>query len=481
MKRFGEILKPLLILIVVTLLAGCATIPERILQTASPNTKPPPLEAETVIVGYGFGEFIGVFLVSAVVAIGLVAAITIVFAAIRYQERAQLQLPRLSRLLAAGLLFFVVLVLLQSLRGAMVTVPADKVGVRLHFGAAEEEILAPGLHWISPWSDQVALLSTREFAYITTSHVDTASEDFTDYKVGARTCDGVEVEIPYTIKFRIQPASAPQIFAEYGSVVAVEERVVKGLSRQIVREVPTNFSSVALYTSSTIIDNPDLIADEFLRGLLTDVACGEKSTGFDKLNEEIRGELAGKFEEVGVVLTFFGVRQPDLGSFGEKLDEVRIAAKDVEIAQISMIKAEADEQVRITRAEATAEADHIATVRAAEAAAEASQQETAAEAEALELLAQAQAVVSQLQNEADAEAFISMANAEADAILANAQAEAAANRLIANSLTPELSTHLQNLAMMEAWDGRLPAFGELGSITPFVDLTNFVNPGSPTE
>ena len=51
MKRFGEILKPLLILIVVTLLAGCATIPERILQTASPNTKPPPLEAETVIVG----------------------------------------------------------------------------------------------------------------------------------------------------------------------------------------------------------------------------------------------------------------------------------------------------------------------------------------------------------------------------------------------------------------------------------------------
>lgn len=469
------------LLVVIILLAGCADIPASTLQTAAPTIKPPPIEAETVIVGFGLGDFIRAIFNSALIAVGLAAFVAAFFMIFRYQERQELHIPSIFKLLVTGLLFFVGLVLLQALRGSMVTVPADKVGVHLHFGAAKEEVLAPGLHRITPWADQVALMSTREFTYITTSHVDTASEDFTDYKVGARTCDGVEVEIPYTIKFRIQPASAPLIFAEYGSVSAVEERVVKALSRQIVREVPTNFSSVALYASSAIIDNPDLIADEFLRELLTEVACGEQSTGFDKLNEEIRGELAGEFEKAGIVLTFFGVRQPDLGSFGEKLDEVRITAKDAEIAQINIIKADAENQIALRKAETEAEVDRVSTVRAAEASAEKRQKETAAEAEALQLMAEAQATVSEQESIAEANALRLSAEAEADAIRSRAQAEADANREIASSLTPELSSHLQTMAQLEAWDGQLPPFGQLDSVTPFLDLSAMVAEATGAE
>ena len=177
--------------IVILLLAGCASLPTEVLPTAAPTIKPPPVEAETLVVGYGLGDFIRVIFISAIIAIGLVVAIAAIVAFFRYQDRQELRFPSFFRLLMVGLLFFAGLLLLQAMRGAMVTVPADKVGVRLHFGAAEEEVLAPGLHWITPWADQVALISTREFTYITTSHVEEASEDFTDFKVGARTCDGV--------------------------------------------------------------------------------------------------------------------------------------------------------------------------------------------------------------------------------------------------------------------------------------------------
>ena len=109
----------------------------------------------------------------------------------------------------------------------IVTVPPDKIGVLIHLGQEQETELESGTHLIVPFLEQVALISMREFTYIATSHVEDASEDFTDYKVGARTCDGVAVKLPYTIKFRIIPEIADKVYAEYGSISAIQERVVK--------------------------------------------------------------------------------------------------------------------------------------------------------------------------------------------------------------------------------------------------------------
>jgi regulator of protease activity HflC (stomatin/prohibitin superfamily) len=347
----------------------------------------------------------------------------------------------------------------QSLLAATVTVPSGKVGVRLRYGAAQEPVLSPGLHWIMPYAEQVALLSTREFTYITTSHVDTASEDFVDYKVGARTCDGVEAEIPYTIKFRLMPGSAPRLFTEYGSISAAQERVVKAVSRQVVREVPTQFSSIALYVSSAIIENPEMVGDVNLNQFLTEIPCGEPSTGFDTLNEEIRRKLAGEFERAGLMLTFFGVRQPDLGEFGERLDGIRIAAKDAQIAQIE------DRQ-----AQAKAEADAAAALARAQADGEVAVEEAHAAAATQRLRAEAEAEAARIEAESEAEVTAIAAEAEAERMQIEAEAQAASNSVLAQSLTPELIAYLLQQAMLENWDGRLPMLGDLGGTTSFIEL-----------
>lgn len=70
---------------------------------------------------------------------------------------------------------------------------------------------------------------------------------------------------------------------------------------------------------------------------------------------------------------------------------------------------------------------------------------------------------------ADAEVLKINANAKAEALLAEAQAEAEANKLIAQSITPELIEYVQ----ANGWDGALPQFmtGD-GSVLPILDMTS---------
>lgn len=379
-------------------------------------------------------------------------------------------MPSVPRLiLQVGLLFLAVFTV-QSVLVSAVTVPAGQLGVRLRYGAAQTPVLEPGLHWITPYAEQVALLSTREFTYITTSHVDTASEDFVDYKVGARTCDGVEAEIPYTIKFRMMPESAPELFTEYGSISAVQERVVKAVSRQVVREVPTQFSSIALYVSTTIVENPEAVTDRNLREYLAAIPCGEPSTGFDTLNEEIRRELAGEFERAGLMLTFFGVRQPDLGEFGERLDGIRIATKDAEIARIEDSQAEAKAEAEAAAAVAKARAEGNVAIEEAKASAETQRLLGAAQSEADRLQAESEAQVAAINAESEAAVAAIQAESDAERVRIEAKAEAASNRLLAESLTPELMSFLLQEAMYTRWDGRMPMFDGLDGATPFIEI-----------
>lgn len=420
--------------------------------STSPTIKPPPAEALTTIVGLGFNELPGAIGSSIVWgALGL-----LVFAVLAWGYKRSIleeEHPKVPGKGALAIVFGIVLIgrlIWSAAPGTWVTVPADKKGVLLTFGAATNQVLDPGLHTIVPWRDQVALISVREFTYITTSHVDTASEDFPDYPVGARTCDGVDVQIPYTIKFRIAASSEtlPGFYTNYGSLVAAMERVVKAESRQIVREIPTGFPAVSMYASTAILQNPELITDPELRSIIESVPCGQQATGFEGLNETIRLQLADKFQKAGLELTFFGVRQPDLGAYGEKLDQIRLAAQDVRIAEQNALKAEQDAKTTVTQAKAQADASKIQTVTAAQ-----------ADAEKVKISA-----------EAEASAKVTLATGEADATKIKAGAEAQANKLVAESLTPELVQYRITLTMFEQWDGKLPMYSGSDSIFPVLQL-----------
>ena len=459
------------ILIIVTLimllLAGCSAM-QTLAPSAQPTTKPLPVEAKTILVGFSIMQIFGhVFWSLFLASVGVVGLnsfnsyreFQLTFQRkIRSEQRSsnesssenspeQVSSRTWRRFIPVILLVGILIFVLSSLPGIIVTVPPDKIGVLIRLGKEQKTELDSGTHLIVPFLEQVALISTREFSYIATSHVEDASEDFTDYKVGARTCDGVAVELPYTIKFRLIPEMADKVYADYGSISAIQERVVKAESRQIVRQVPTNFSSIAMYTSTAIAMDPALILDDYLRELILNVPCGESTLGFESLNEEIRQILLNRFIQAGLDLTFFGIRQPDLGAYGEQLDSIRIAAKRAEEVQIGVAEAEALKEQGIINAEMEAQSAKIATVTAAE-----------AEAEAIRQMAQA-----------EADARIISAEADAQAVLMSAEAETEANIMVAASLTADLVEYRLLLALYASWNGQLPIYTGGGAI-PLLQL-----------
>ena len=441
----------LIIIILAGLLIASCSAMQTLAPSAQPTTKPLPAEARTILVGFSIMQIFGHILWSIIVALVGVVGFNIFNAYMKYewifQRNEKVRIHTWLKLTLVTLLVGALIFVSSSVPGIIVTVPPDKIGVLIHLGKEQKTELESGTHLIVPYLEQVALISTREFTYIATSHVEDASEDFTDYKVGARTCDGVAVKLPYTIKFRLIPEMADQVYADYGSISAIQERVVKAESRQIVRQVPTNFSSVAMYTSTEIAMDPALILDDYLRELILNVPCGEATLGFESLNEEIRQILLRRFIEAGLDLTFFGIRQPDLLAYGEQLDNIRIAAKKAEEVQIGVAEAEARKEQGIINAQREAQSAKITTVTAAE--------------------ANAEAILK--KSRAEAEARIISADAEAKAVLLAAGAETEANTMVAASLTDDLVEYRLLLALYKSWNGQLPTYTGGGAI-PLLQL-----------
>ena len=110
------------------------------------------------------------------------------------------------------------------------------------------------------------------------------------------------------------------------------------------------------------------------------------------------------------------------------------------IAEQAKLKAEYDNETKVAQAKAEAEA-----VKAA----------AAAEAEAKVLANEAEIKVAEAKAQAElkkAQAQKAIAEAEAEAIKVKAEAEAEANRIIAESITPELLEKI----LAENWNGELP-------------------------
>lgn len=110
-------------------------------------------------------------------------------------------------------------------------------------------------------------------------------------------------------------------------------------------------------------------------------------------------------------------------------DAFEAAVEDKMIAEQAKLKADYENQKKVAEAEAAAEAK----LKAAQAEIDIAQ-------------AQADARLKQAQAEK------AIAEAEAEALKVKAEAEAAANKIIAESITPELLDKI----MAENWDGKLP-------------------------
>jgi regulator of protease activity HflC (stomatin/prohibitin superfamily) len=287
--------------------------------------------------------------------------------------------------------------------GSYTIVPAGTIGVVVQQGAVQHTV-PPGGHFILPYVQKIVLLPTREWTYITTSDpMAKGNEDYRDYSFSLRTRDGITAQINYTIQGQIMPRHAMSIVSEYGTLENAITQRVKGTSLLIVRRELQNYTALDLLTVVSEVEG------------------------------SVSGELQRQMSSGGLMLLNFGFRTPELGAYGAKLEEARVA----EQAAIT-------EQQNIAIKEA--QAKQAAAVAEGEAAANLARQRGEADAR----------LYAARQN---AEIIKTQADAESYATRTNAAAQAEANQLLAASITQELIEYVR----WNRWDGRLPQWQTSGA------------------
>ncbi|MEA3339333.1 MAG: SPFH domain-containing protein [Chloroflexota bacterium] len=244
---------------------------------------------------------------------------------------------------------------------AYTPVDVGTVALVKRFGGLTGEVFEPGLHWRTPFIDQIETIPTVVQSYETSDNPGTSGADYTDLPVNAQTIDGQQITIKYTVLFRIQSEKAVYIVQNVGRPREVVENIVKAHSRNLTRLSAQSHTAEDLYSGEGIFAYED----------------------------DVRDALTEEFEKYGVFLDDFLVRKIEFDAeYINAIEQQQIAQEAIETAQYQADAAEYEKQSKIRLAEAEAEGIKL---------------QAAAEAERIRLLAAANAERQRLL--ADSEAY----------------------------------------------------------------------------
>jgi regulator of protease activity HflC (stomatin/prohibitin superfamily) len=233
------------------------------------------------------------------------------------------------------------------------------VGLVKRFGGLTGQVFEPGLHWRVPFIDQVVTIPTAVRSYETSDDPGTSSADYRDHPVKAQTVDGQQIDIKYTLLFRIPSDKAVTILRNVGRLPEVVENVVKAHSRNLARLWAQNYTAEELYSGEGIFAYEDAVG----------VALEEE------------------FKKYGVLLDDFLVRKVDFDEeYIRAIEQQQIAQEAIETAKYQSQAAEYEKERQIRLAEADAERTKL------QAAAEAERARLLADAEAYGIKARGEAL-----------------------------------------------------------------------------------------
>jgi regulator of protease activity HflC (stomatin/prohibitin superfamily) len=233
------------------------------------------------------------------------------------------------------------------------------VGLVTRFGGLTGIVFEPGLHWRTPFIDSIVSIPTVVMSYETSDNPQISGSDFTDAPVKAQTIDGQQINVKYTVLFRISPESAVSIVQNVGRPREVVENVVKAHSRNLARLMAQSYTAEKLYSGEGIFNYETAVQDA----------------------------LGGELGKYGVTLDDFLVRKVDFDEeYIRAIEQQQIAQEAIETARYQADAAEFEKQSQIRLAEAVAEGTKL------QAAAEAERQRLLADAEAYSIAARGQAL-----------------------------------------------------------------------------------------
>ena len=208
--------------------------------------------------------------------------------------------------------------------------PVEKGTVALvqRFGGLTGDVFDPGLHWRTPFIDQVVIVPTIVLSYETSDFPETSGADYPEPAIPAQTTDGQQIVLKYTVLFRMpDDESAADIVQSLGSVDHVVENVVKR-SRSVARTRAQDYTAEELYSGDGIL----------------------------AYQEQVRSELRTIFAGYGIVLDDFLVRKIDFNEdYINAIEQQQIAQEAIETARYQSEAAEYEKERQIRLAEAEAE------------------------------------------------------------------------------------------------------------------------------
>ena len=229
----------------------------------------------------------------------------------------------------AGVVFAVWLIA----SAGFVIVQPGTAGVIIRLGQVTDRVLEPGLHFKTPILDSARVYNTQKVIYETMNQASFTSSnaEYKDFPVDTTTQDGQQIQVRYTIRFSVDPTKIKDVVNSLGTELQIVDKVVKAESRVQVRNLIRKYAAEQLYT-----------------GDIQDAQM------------EIEESLIQVFEDNGIILDAFGIRQIEFEE--QYLNAIETKQIEKENVQTEKFRAEQEEfrkEAAITKAQGEAEAQRL--------------------------------------------------------------------------------------------------------------------------
>jgi regulator of protease activity HflC (stomatin/prohibitin superfamily) len=262
------------------------------------------------------------------------------------------------RSLGVFVLVFLVLALVLTTVGAgLVFVNPEERAVVISAVQAQgyrSQALTPGLHWVIPFLENVVRYPISKQTY-TMSIAPQEGQVQGDDSITARTADGQEIFVDASVIYKIDPDKVVQVHIEWQDRYADE--LVRPLARGVIRDAVSQFGVEEVVTSQRSV-----------------------------LQDEIEADLATRFEDNGLTLVAFVLRNITFSpEYAASVEQKQVAEQQAQQAVFVVEQRKQEAQQAIETARGAAESVKIK----ADGDAQARIIQATAEAQALELIAAA--------------------------------------------------------------------------------------------
>jgi regulator of protease activity HflC (stomatin/prohibitin superfamily) len=249
--------------------------------------------------------------------LGILAMYVFYVFSVRAQRReAKLSIILVILLLIGGLGLNAVgsgLVFIDQFESGVVISPLSPGGVRT-------ESIGPGLHWILPFIESVDRFSTAKQEYTMSGSTNEGAKQGND-AVEARSSDGQQVFIDATVRYFANPARIVELRRTWQSQDNYVQSFIRPTTRNVIYNAASRYKVEEIYGA--------------LRA---------------QLQKEIEDQLHAKFEEEGLVLDAFQLRNVTFSpEYAQSIEQKQIAQQQSEQAKLLVQKAQQEaDQVRAT-------------------------------------------------------------------------------------------------------------------------------------